>query len=39
MLSDQPGAGLPYLGFIAIGAFLLALVLAELPAVLAGRYA
>jgi hypothetical protein len=39
MLSDQPGAGLPYLGFIAIGAFLLALVLAELPAVLAGRHA
>jgi hypothetical protein len=33
-LSDQPAAGIPYLAFVAIGAFLAALVIAELPAVL-----
>jgi len=36
-LADQPGAGVPYLGFTSIGAFLLALVLSELPAVISRR--
>jgi hypothetical protein len=31
-LAAQPAAGLPYVGFVAVGAFLAALVLSELPA-------
>ena len=38
MLAEQPGAGVPYVGFVAIGSFLLAVIMSELPAVLrAGR--
>jgi hypothetical protein len=37
ILAAQPGAGLPYIGFVAIGSFLLALVMSELPGVLRGR--
>lgn len=39
VLASQPAAGVPYLGFVAIGTVLLALVLSELPAVLARRAA
>ena len=37
VLADQPAAGVPYIGFLAIGAVLVALVLSDLPAVLPGR--
>lgn len=37
VLSIQPAAGIPYLGFVAVGAFLTGLVLSDLPAVLPGR--
>ncbi|MFP5331835.1 MAG: MauE/DoxX family redox-associated membrane protein [Acidimicrobiia bacterium] len=37
VLSAQPAAGIPYLGFVAAGAFLTALVLSDLPAILPGR--
>lgn len=37
VLADQPAAGIPYIGFVGLGAVLVALVLSELPAVLAGR--
>lgn len=37
VLAEQPAAGVPYVGFIAVGAVLVALVLSELPAVLPGR--
>lgn len=37
ILADQPAVGVPYLGFVGIGAVLAALVLSELPAVLSGR--
>ena len=36
VLADQPAAGIPYVGFVAVGAVLVALVLAELAAVLPG---
>lgn len=39
LLSAQPAAGLPYVAFLGIGSALLALVLADLPAVLARRTA
>lgn len=39
LLSAQPAAGLPYVGFLAIGAALLALVLSDLPTVLTRRTA
>lgn len=37
ILAVQPAAGVPYLGFVSIGTFLLALLLTDLPAVLARR--
>lgn len=39
LLESQPAAGVPYLAYVAIGAALLALVLSELPTVLARRTA
>ena len=39
LLSAQPAAGLPYVGFLGIGAVLLALVLSDLPTVLTRRAA
>jgi hypothetical protein len=33
LLREQPAAGIPYLGFVGIGAVLTALLLSELPAV------
>ena len=39
LLATQPAAGLPYVGFLGIGAALLALVLSDLPAVLTRRAA
>lgn len=37
MLADQPAAGLPYVGYLALGVYLTALVLTELPALPRGR--
>ena len=37
VLSEQPGAGIPYVGFVAIGAALLALILSALPAIVGRR--
>jgi hypothetical protein len=37
LLSAQPGAGIPYVGFLGIGAALVALILSDLPAVLTRR--
>lgn len=37
ILAEQPAAGVPYVGFVAIGAVLIALILSDLPAVLPGR--
>ncbi|MDX1447605.1 MAG: hypothetical protein R3246_00970 [Acidimicrobiia bacterium] len=37
VLADQPAAGIPYLGFVAVGVVATALILSELPAVLPGR--
>lgn len=36
-LAAQPAAGIPYLGFVGVGAVLVALVLTDLPAVLTRR--
>lgn len=37
VLSDQPALGIPYVGFICLGVYLLVLVLTELPLVLPNR--
>ena len=39
LLADQPAAGIPYVGFLGIGAALLALMLSELPTVFSTRRA
>ncbi|MEX1044390.1 MAG: MauE/DoxX family redox-associated membrane protein [Acidimicrobiia bacterium] len=38
ILADQPAAGIPYVGFVALGATLVALMLSELPSILVRRH-